>query len=159
MANQTNPWHQTTCHFTFESDNRINSMTATTANLWGDIEIADTTIPPVTILKEAASAITQLTNGLVEGEVRAISSSYSQDWIAYRFALRVPALNNYLAVICEVEHPAFLTPITMRDELRNIQVDSENIDGFKSVLGQCLQSREAKLLIKGLIASAKAVLD
>ena len=79
-------------------------------NLWGKLPDSSDVKPPITILREQATALKSATNGVLLGDVRALTAGGNFRAVLYVVA---PALNNYRLEILEIEHPVSFYPISI----------------------------------------------
>lgn len=73
-----------------------------TKNLWGELPDAADIRSPVTILREQASLLTQMTNGTLQGEVYLENSGGRFSSTLYILA---PALDDYRYSVLSVQYP------------------------------------------------------
>jgi hypothetical protein len=147
-------------------------------NLWGELPNIETIRTPYTILKEQASILSEITNGLLIGEV---INNQNNKYFVKTLRIKAPSLNNYTYSVVEVQHliqlyPVFVknltsAPITKATAL----IDSLRVDlrhpglledqgykkysseeEFENALGQILSSKEVKQVISGLLAQIHA---
>ncbi|HEY9668988.1 MAG TPA: hypothetical protein V6C91_19415 [Coleofasciculaceae cyanobacterium] len=147
-------------------------------NLWGELPKPETIRTPYTILKEQASILSEITNGLLIGEV--INNSKDKFFVNI-LRIKAPSLNNYTYSVVEVQHTIKLYPVFVKnfnsDPITNATdlIDSLRIDlrhpglledqgykkyssekEFENALGQILSSQEVKQVISALLAQIHA---
>lgn len=128
----------------------------TKKNLWGELPKFETIRTPYTFLKEQASVLSELTNGLLIGEV----INYAKDKLLVMvLRIKAPSLNNYTYSVVEVQHSIKLYPLSVKnltsDENQEYsQCSSE--EEFENALGEILSSPYVKRVISALLAQIHA---
>lgn len=125
-------------------------------NLWGELPNTETLRTPYSILKEQASILSEITNGLLIGEV---NSYPKENLFVMILRIKAPSLNNYTYSVVEVQHKIQLYPVFVMnlasDENQGFnQCSSE--EEFEKALGQILSSQEIKKVISVLLAQIQA---
>lgn len=120
---------------------------------------------PHAILKEQADALTNATNGRLEGWVEnnqvnglaAITASPVTYSRSLALSIRVPALDNYTYRILQYRQPAELYPglISGMGGLEGVTIDNEQM--FEDVLRQFLASEPTQRIVRSLLAQANDV--
>ncbi|MBD2490572.1 hypothetical protein [Aulosira sp. FACHB-615] len=131
-------------------------MSPNNKNLWGELPKNVEVRTPYLILKEQASILTQMTQGLLIGEVDR-RPSLDQDIFSVRLMIKVPALNSYTYSVVEVIYPLQLYPLEIRDltgSFRDVQCSSEQ--EFEVSLGQILSSDPIKRVISTLLTEIQS---
>ena len=131
-----------------------------TKNLWGELSSYETLRTPYTILKEQASILTEITNGLLMGEVKLFqpnSSNRNDLKFIADLNIKVPSLNNYTYAVVSVEYSINLYPLVVNnyvvnDHGRNCSSEEE----FENALGEILSSEEVKKVISALLSQIHA---
>jgi hypothetical protein len=134
-------------------------------DLWPDLNSA-TIITPASILKTQAAALSQKTNGLLQGEVE---TSFRGKSIIHEFDLVVPALENYRYSLLRIHHEPTLYPVYV-DESPIPVVAGENTGrhnwysttayvlqdeaAFRAWLRQALAAPDTKRILENLLAQA-----
>lgn len=135
-------------------------------NLWGELPSPETQRTSYTILKEQASMLTEITNGLLVGEVKRSSEvdafseftlgKQSQSFVAY-LRIQVPSLNNYTYSVVRIQYPIGLYPVLVKSlVVENFQIECSSEEKFENALGQILSSEEVKQVISALLAQIYA---
>jgi hypothetical protein len=147
-------------------------------NLWGELPNPETIRTPYTILKEQASILSEITNGLLIGEV---INNQKDKYFVNILRIKAPSLNNYTYSVVEVQHliqlyPVFVKnltsePITKATDLIDSLRFDVRIPGmledqgyekysseeeFEKALGQILSSQGVKKVISALLAQIHA---
>lgn len=147
-------------------------------NLWGELPKTETIRTPYTILKEQASILSEITNGLLIGEV---INSQNDKFFVKILRIKAPSLNNYTYSVVEVQHliqlyPVFIKNLTSEPITKaTALIDSLRFDvripglledqgykkyvseeEFENALGQILSSKEVKQVISALLAQIQA---
>ena len=125
-----------------------------TNNLWGDLPELNTTKTPVQIVKEQASILTQMTKGVLVGEVK--PANWTREF-NYILSIRAPALNNYSASILIFGHPIAMYPLAIHDlvSTKSQSICSDEV-AFVAALQKTLSSPEARKIISALIVQSNA---
>jgi hypothetical protein len=152
-------------------------------NLWGDLPKPETIRTPYTILKEQASILSEITNGLLIGEV---INNQKDKFFVNILRIKAPSLNNYTYSVVEVQYPIKLYPVFVKnltsDNFNNLEKNLMNAannplmsfvdyggllvqqgyrkysseEEFENALGQILSSQEVKQVISALLAQIHA---
>jgi hypothetical protein len=128
-------------------------------NLWGEISLETTIRPPVTILKEQASFLSDSTNKILQGIVQSLKYSNEQI-VGYRFSIFAPALQNFQYKILEIRHsPVLVYPVTVISEdpvLGTAAYDCADEETFVLRLKEILSSDTVHKAISSMISQSKA---
>jgi hypothetical protein len=142
-------------------------------NLWGEIPKAEIKRTPYTILKEQASQLSRITNGLLIGDVyknlkqNPLASNLiaqnnpSQSGYQERFVnilrIKAPSLNNYTYSVVQVEYPITLYPAKVRGlAVEDFSQECQNEEEFEQALGEILSSEPVKRAVSTLLAQIRA---
>ena len=123
-------------------------------NLWGELPNAETIRTPYTILKEQASILSEITNGLLIGEV--VVNIQKENFLAMTLRIKAPSLNNYTYSVVDVQQPIQLYPVGIRNLIKNTWTEYSSEEEFENALGQILSSQEVKRVISALLAQIHA---
>jgi hypothetical protein len=124
-------------------------------NLWGELPTAETIRTPYTILKEQGSVLSEITNGLLIGEV--VVNNQRDNFFDLILRIKAPALNNYTYSVVEVRQPIQLYPVTITNLLGHTVIGKyPSEEEFENALGEILSSPEVKQVISGLLAQIHA---
>jgi hypothetical protein len=124
-------------------------------NLWGELPKNAEVRTPFLILKEQASILTQMTNGLLIGEVIRVQSRDPEFWVILR--IKVPALNSYTYSVVEVRYPPHIYPLTVIDlNGSGSPVKCSSEEEFEAILSQILSSDPVKRVISTLLADIQS---
>ncbi len=138
-------------------------------NLWGELPQSENIRTPYTILKEQASLLTEITKGLLIGEVNispevddvikfasSILGERSQSFVAF-LRIKAPSLNNYTYSVVKIQYPIKLYPVLVKSlVVENFQRECSSEEEFEKALGQILSSQEVKQVISALLAQIYA---
>ncbi|AUT03447.1 hypothetical protein CLI64_25225 [Nostoc sp. CENA543] len=130
-------------------------MSPNNKNLWGELPKNVEVRTPYLILKEQASILTQMTKGLLIGEVD--RKPVLQNVFIARLRIRVPELNSYTYSVVDVQYPLKLYPLVIKDYTsseQEIQCSSEQ--EFEVTLGKILSSDQVKRVISTLLAEIQS---
>jgi hypothetical protein len=119
-------------------------------------------LPPLTILKQQAGLLGDLTRNLIEGEVETATEDY-QRFLRHTFFLVAPALNFYRYPLLEVEHRATQVypakvKVTWLDKgpgATYLESEPKNEEEFKNELKKIFADSETKRIIGALLAQSK----
>ncbi len=151
----------------------------TKKNLWGEVSLTQTRRNPYTILKEQASILGEITNGLLVGEVtqlpRPITEAQFPDMYGQKAvlgkslisdqeegrlyaSLRIvaPALNHYKYSVIQINYPIEFYPLMLIDLANDEAVHRcPNEESFEQVLQQVLRSNKVKDVIEALLSQVQ----
>jgi hypothetical protein len=143
-------------------------MSSAIDNLWPE-EIASPTeeVPPITILKQQASLLGQMTRNIVEAEVETASTDI-EGVLRHTLYLVAPALNFYRYPLLDVEHkitsmyPARIKVRSAEKQQKDIRDDiwdfqkspADNEEEFKDKLKSVFADEETKRIIGVLLAQS-----
>ena len=128
----------------------------TPKNLWGELPLAIITRTPVVILREQANQLTELTNGLLEGEVTTHELSGEKPFF-YKLNIVAPALDGYRALVAFIMHSITLYPVILVDEINpNKSYECKDEDVFIAAIGEVLSSPGVHKLISALLSQSKS---
>jgi hypothetical protein len=152
-------------------------------NLWGELPKPETIRTPYTLLKEQASLLSEITKGLLIGEV---TNNQKDMFFVNILRIKAPSINNYTYSVVEVQYPIKLYPVFVKnltsDKFNNLEknlmnaannplmgfVDSGGLlvqqgynkysseEEFEKALGEILSSQEVKQVISALLAQIHA---
>jgi hypothetical protein len=138
-------------------------------NLWGELPNSENVRTPYTLLKEQASLLTEITKGLLIGEVKlspevdalskfttSIIGEQNQSFVAF-LRIKVPSLNNYTYSVVKIQYPIKLYPVLVKSlVVDNFQIECLSEEEFENAVGQILSSQEVKEVISALLAQIHA---
>lgn len=147
-------------------------MTQEPKNLWGNLPSVNKIKTPFTILKEQASLLTKMTQGLLVGEVtqpkmrqglledqpfrqglNQVQQEINQD-LEVILRIKVPSLNSYTYSVLQVIYPIALYPV----KVKNLTTQAFNYllcnskEEFENALGSILSSESVQRVISALLA-------
>jgi len=148
----------------------------TVKSLWGEISPEIDVKPPKIILSEQASAITELTKGVLSGHVyegstkmyansssSSFPSSYhsdARDAFEYSLEIHAPALNNYSITIVSVSHGIDIYPVFLQNQVTRDPVNAGVLCNDEAELlaklEHILNSPEVHRIVSSLLALSKA---
>ena len=132
-------------------------------DLWGTIPTADTTPVPASVLREQGSLLSEKTNGILSGIVR-IHSSYGEGREISKivFYIVCPTLNNYRYEVLLVNQSHFpdVFPVDVvfdesDDAIGTVRKSAKNVEEFKALVKDILQSERVKKVISALLRDAQ----
>jgi riboflavin biosynthesis pyrimidine reductase len=124
-----------------------------TENLWGDIPTSSDIKPPVTILREQATILSEATNKILIGDVT-VSKDGPQ--VTSRLFIEAPALDNYVYVVLSVKHDIMLYPLKVVDVATGVLYQCEDEEQYRAALKLILSSPRVHKVVASLIAQSKA---
>jgi hypothetical protein len=114
---------------------------------------------PVTILKEQAEAVTQATNGVLNGEIRAYSRNSLEraDFKSgTQLAITVPFLKDYSVILLNYDHNITMYPGVIKDNFGNNSFIINNELEFVNSLKDIFSSEKTKMILANLLSQANA---
>lgn len=131
-------------------------MSPNEKNLWGELPKNVEVRTPYLILKEQASILTQMTKGLLIGEVDR-RPSIDQNFFLVRLRIKVPSLNSYTYSVVEVKYSPKIYPLKIMDLTGSEQeIECFSEQEFESVLRKILSSSPVKRVISTLLAEIQS---
>jgi hypothetical protein len=125
-------------------------------SLWGALPPVPEITTPASILSEQASALSDMTNGVVTGDALRVPSG-KPDMIATELRATVPTLNNYRIRIVRVEHGILSYPCRVFDLINNKELAlMRTEDAFRDGLKAILSDERLLSLLSNSIAQARA---
>lgn len=126
-------------------------------NLWGELPLAEIFRTPIVILREQAAQLTELTNGLLVGQVDSFTSkARPKTPFASRLSIVVPALESYQFQIIRIYHNIMLYPLHVFDVVNEIEYDCDDEQQFLEVVGRTLSSKAVHKAIAALLSQSKS---
>lgn len=127
-------------------------------NLWGQLPSASEITTPTQILKEQASELTNMTKGVLYGDVHVKQRSGKFE---LEFVIQVPVLDNYEYVVLYVKHGLSLYPATVvpgwDQYAAEKQVACADKEQLETAIGAILSSDHVKRIVASLIAQSRAM--
>lgn len=123
-------------------------------DLWPS-DVATDVVTPVAILRFQGAQLRKKTKNLLEADVVTEADS---GWVVHHFDLVAPALDNYRYRLFSVRHKERIVyPAHIEGTTGAALPPSPTQSKFMDVLGEVLQSNEAKSVIHSLIAESNEV--
>ena len=142
-------------------------------NLWGELPESGQVRIPVTILREQATVLGELTENVLSARVRGLPlptpdmpGTISSNRFVYAFDILAPAMQGYSVTLLYMAHDVGIYPVFVfnvlahrgQDPLRERTVEvCKSEENFKEVLRQVLTSENVRNALRLLIAESKAV--
>jgi hypothetical protein len=127
-------------------------------NLWGPLPATEQIITPTLILREQATQLSNMTNGILRGEV-SVSSAGSTFVVS--LAVVAPFVDNYTYLAVQVEHELELYPVTVRPGYdlysSKVAVECTNQSEFEKAVGEILSSEHMQRIIRSLLAQSRSM--
>lgn len=125
-----------------------------TKNLWGTLPAPESAKTPAQILKEQASYLTEMSKGVLVGEVADVTATYA---FSYALMIRAPALNNYRVTLLIIGYNIGMYPVSIDDKITSAPNPTcQNEEDFIEKLGKILGSQEAQRIIGALLTHSNA---
>jgi hypothetical protein len=126
-------------------------------SLWpNDLTQSEPVRTPIHMLREQATSLGQMTNGLVLGEVDIFKQEFTRNQITLVFNLRVPTLDDYRYELFRISHSVDGYPAELSCEKPKIDKGIENEDQLKDELKKIFNASETKRIIRTLIGLTSA---
>ena len=125
-------------------------------NLWGQLPIEDEIRTPTHILKEQATILTDMTKGVLQGEV-----SVGQDGGRFELNLYIvaPRIENYTFTVAWCSHGLDLYPVRVNpgwDRAYTARIECANEEEFESALKSILSSDKVRRVVSTLLGQSRA---
>jgi hypothetical protein len=122
-------------------------------NLWGDLPDIQDVRPPALILREQATALGELTKGVLSAYV---DVSRQRDNISLELRITAPALADYEYVVLHAFHKMNMYPVFVRSNTETEPIECGDEAQFESAIGAILQSSSVRRAVASLLAQSKA---
>lgn len=132
---------------------------STVQNLWGELPLADVSRTPAAILREQATQLTSMTNGILEGNVSTGKSqvvSRKNTPFVVRLNIIVPTLENYIYGVIRCYHSVLLYPVSVIDLTNDKEFLCDDEEVFIETIGNILSSASVHKAISALLAQSKS---
>ena len=126
-------------------------MSTTQHDFWPDDIAQVTEVPPVTILRQAASALGQRTNNLVEATIKTSRTGGGE--LQHEFVLVAPALDSYSYTLFSVTHEVLYYPVCVLFEGARLDIHTE--EDFVAKLKEILSAPLTKKIVQSLVAQSE----
>ena len=124
-------------------------------SLWGELLTEDEVKPPITILKEQAAALAEVTKGVLTAEVS--QSLFRGD---FQLELRViaPALSGYEYSMLHAKHRIDMYPVKVRPgwTYTEGEIECEDAEQLEAAIATILSSNHARRVVHSLLVQSKA---
>src|ERR1022692_2449221 len=131
------------------------SPTMSTKSLWGQLPPTEGIRTPTKVLKEQATALTDMTSGVLQGDV---TVNPRDDEFQLYLQIVVPALANYRYTVARAAHRIDLYPVTVAPgwDATNPKAAIVCADEgeFERALGTILSSEKVQHVIASLLAQS-----
>lgn len=129
---------------------------STTKNLWGELPLAEVTRTPATILREQATQLTELTKGLLEGEVTSGKIENNPRMpLFHRLSIIAPAMDNYKYIVMDIYHNIIFYPVLVVDmAVHANNTECENELEFLSAIEKILSSASVHKAVAALLSQS-----
>lgn len=124
-----------------------------TISLWGELPEVEAIRLPVIILREQAVKLTELTNGLLRGEV---PTSKTHEGLRHHLLIVAPSLDNYSFTVLTITHGIIVYPVLVYDAANGKHYKCNIEDEFVKVVSEILSSDSTRETLKALLAQSKA---
>jgi hypothetical protein len=124
-------------------------------NLWGEIPKKGNLRTPITILREQASILGQVTNNVLQGDVSMGRDGWGPEF-QMTMSIIAPALDNYRFLLLRVAHDVSLFPVKVEDLVNDTEYDCPDEESFVAVLKKILSSTATHRVIDSLLSQSQA---
>ncbi|MDQ6827791.1 MAG: hypothetical protein M3081_02885 [Gemmatimonadota bacterium] len=124
-----------------------------TNNLWGTLPVDAAPTPPVAILREQASILGDMTDRVLEGEVK---TRRDGDELTLTLEIVAPALDGYRYTVVTAQHSVEMYPARLFSQVIGTWQSCESPVQFEARLGKILSSEAIKKIIAALLAQSKS---
>jgi hypothetical protein len=127
-----------------------------TQNLWGELPVVEKIRTPLSILREQATVLSQMSERLLEGEVMVTSDS--PDQIEAQLNIVAPTLGGYSVTILSISYGLDLYPILLQHALEpSIRKSAKDEQAFIVALQQVLTSESVRKVISALLTQIRSI--
>lgn len=123
-----------------------------TESLWGDLPTSSDIKPPVVILREQATILSEATNKVLIGDV---SVTKEGPTVTSQLYIQAPALDNYIYIVLYVRHDIMLYPLKVIELATGVRYECADESQFRDALKQVLSSPSVHRVVASLIAQSK----
>lgn len=129
------------------------------SDLWpeefGELDV----IPPLTILREQADAITAKTKQRIRGQVTQMTDRIGRWDFTYVFDLVAPFLDEYTYGLFRISHDLVMYPVLVSGNMLREEQLCPNSDDFIETLREVFASDDTKRVIKALLSQTAAAME
>lgn len=125
-------------------------------NLWGELPLAEVIRTPVVILREQANQLTELTNGILQGDVQSVNISSNNKPFFLRLNIIAPALEGYIMSILAVQHTIMLYPLSLSDDINGVAYQCSNESEFTATVAEVLSSSAVHKVVAALLSQSRS---
>lgn len=122
--------------------------------LWPDIEGGEKE-SPVSILKEVASEVYDLTDGLLDAKV---TTTYHNERMQHKLFILAPSMDDYSYELMIVKHAVSMYPVSVQywdTDGEEVHKEAETKEKYLEVLEEALKSDETKRIIEALMTQSQ----
>lgn len=127
-------------------------------NLWGKLPVDDDIVTPTQLIKEQASHLSDLTRGVLQGEV-SVTRNLSKFEI--NLFIVAPFLDNYQYTVFWATHSLELWPVTVSpgwERFNSKQHKScATAEELEATLGEVLSSEQVQRVVSSLLAQSRSM--
>ncbi len=126
-----------------------------TENLWGELPAVGDLRTPLSILREQATLLSNMTERLLEGSVRVLRET--PDEITAELSITAPALGGYKVAVLRISHKVAIYPVTVTDLINGDTFQGlANEDVYLDHLKTILTDPKIKSVISSLLLQSRA---
>jgi hypothetical protein len=126
-----------------------------TQNLWGELPVVEKVRTPLSILREQAAVLGQMSERLLEGEV--VVTSTAPERIEAHLNIVAPTLGGYSATVLSIRHGLDLYPVSLQHALEeSVKKSAKDEDSFIAALQQILTSESVRKVISALLTQIRS---
>lgn len=121
-----------------------------TQNLWGELPTVENARTPLSILREQANLLGQLTDRLLEGEIVVNSSSVEQ--LEAHLNIVAPTLGGYSVTILTLRYGLDMYPVQIQHALEeSVRISAKDEESLLNALKRIFTSASVQKVIKSLL--------
>ena len=121
-----------------------------TQNLWGELPTVEHARTPLSILREQANLLGQLTDRLLEGEIVVNSSSVEQ--LEAHLNIVAPTLGGYSVTILILRYGLDMYPVQIQHALEeSVRISAKDEESLLNALKRIFTSASVQKVIKSLL--------
>lgn len=126
-----------------------------TQNLWGELPVVEKVRTPLSILREQAAVLGQMSERLLEGEV--VVTSDSPDQIEAHLNIVASTLGGYSVTILSIRYDLDIYPVTLQHAFEDsVTKSAKDEEAFIKALRQILSSDSVRKVIFALLTQIRS---
>lgn len=126
-----------------------------TQNLWGELPVVEKVRTPLSILREQAVVLGQMSERLLEGEV--VVTSTVPDQIEAHLNIVASTLGGYSVTILSIRYGLDIYPVTLQHAFEDsVTKSAKDEEAFIKALRQILSSESVRKVISALLTQIRS---